>query len=51
MANKLKRLITALRTEVIEVIINPRSGGKNHVEIRDVKREALEKQLAEQYAA
>lgn len=51
MSNKLKRLRPALRAEGIEVIINDRSHGKNHVEIRDVKRESLEKQLEEQYAA
>jgi hypothetical protein len=51
MSNRLKRLIPALRAEGIEVKINDRSHGKNHVEIRDVKFELLERQLEEQYAA
>ena len=51
MSNKLKRLRPALRAEGIEVIINDRSHGKNHVEIRDVKHESLENQLEAQYAA
>jgi hypothetical protein len=50
LANKLKRLIPALRSEGIEVKINDRSHGKNHVEIRDVVLPRLEKQLEEQYA-
>jgi len=49
MSNKLNRLGPALRAEGIEVIINDRSHGKNHIEIRDAKRELLEKQLKEQY--
>ena len=51
MSNRLKRLNPALRAEGIQVTINNRSHGKNHIEIRDVKRESLEKKLEEQYAA
>jgi hypothetical protein len=50
LANKLKRLIPARRSEGIEVKINDRSHGKNHVEIRDVVLPRLERQLEEQYA-
>jgi Bifunctional DNA primase/polymerase, N-terminal len=51
LANKVKRLIPALRAEGIEVKINDRSHGRNHIEIRDVKRESLENELEAQYAA
>jgi hypothetical protein len=50
LANKLKRLIPALRLEGIEVNLNGRSHGKNHIEIRDVVLPMLEKQLVEKYA-
>lgn len=51
LSNKLKRLKPALRAEGIEVIVNDRSHGKNHVEIRDVRFESLQKKLEEEYAA
>jgi len=51
MSNRLRRLKPALRAEGIEVIVNDRSHGKNHVEIRNVKYESLEKQVEKKYAA